>query len=739
MDKPICPVHSTILYLSGELNSGKIKEPRVRRISEQILRLIEEISNGHAGNDHLIAVEELIEEYLQVDNNLKNGVLEIYTYLKNIFKTERETFQSHLETGNCASMDCIRLSPSPCQMACPAGIDIPTYLSLIGEGRDAEAVEVIRRDNPLPWVCGLVCTRPCEMMCVRGRMDTPVSIKFLKAFAAERAMSLGHYLNPPQKPLNGKKVCVIGAGPAGLSASYYLALMGYKVKVIESLPVAGGMLMVGIPRYRLPREVIDREVAMIEALGVEFCYNTRFGKDVTLDSLKQDGFEAFFIAIGAHKSYKLGIKGEDFYSGKTTDSSIKTELSEKKAVDPEKSGTGVIDSVEFLRRVALGNRKIPGKRVVIIGGGNVAIDAARTSLRLGAESVTIAYRRTRSEMPADIEEVEQAEEEGVNFSFLTIPTAIEGDGSKVTGLNCLRAELIKKEGSDRLYPVPVEGSDYTIEVDAVISAIGQFVDIAGMEAFTGIKWTRRGTIEVRHTCMETSEDGVFAAGDAVTGPATVIEAIGGGKRAAEAIDRYFNHIPQPRIPKVPIRYRREKPITMSASTKMVLKRPKMDMLNIDRRRITFQQAELGYTENMVRDEARRCLRCDICRRCGKCIDVCRDKMGIGALQFGYMDFDHPVDTDFRKTSETCITCGACAANCPNDAMVIEEKNGERILKLCGTILNRQKLLYCESCNAVLGPAKYLDYVQTKTSSVAKVHQHKRRLCSACLRKQSFQI
>jgi len=718
MDEALCPVHRTILYLSNQIASDNLKEPKIRRVSEQILKLLEEISNGHAGKDHLNAIDELIEEYFHESNGSKIG-----SYLKSALTNDRETFQSHLETGNCAAMDCIRLSPSPCQMACPAGIDIPTYLSLIGEGKDAEAIEVIRRDNPLPWVCGLVCTRPCEMMCVRARIDTPVSIKFLKAFAAERAMSLGLYLNPPQKPLNGKKVCIIGAGPAGLSASYYLALMGYQVRVVESLPVPGGMMMVGIPRYRLPREVIDREVAMIESLGVEFCYNTRFGKDITLDTLKQEGFEAFFLAIGAHKSHTLGLDGEEFYSGKA-------------GVDSIKSGQGVIDSVEFLKQVALGNRRVPGKRVVIIGGGNVAIDAARTSLRLGVESVTIAYRRTRSEMPADVEEVEHAEEEGVEFSFLTIPTSIEGDGTKVTGLSCVRAELIRKEGSDRLYPVPVEGSDYIMDADAIISAIGQFVDIEGMEAFTGVKWTRRGTIEVKHTCMETSEHGVFAAGDAVTGPATVIEAIGGGKRAAEAIDRYFNHIPQPRMPKVPVRYRREKPIEMPASTKMSLKRPEMSMLNIDRRRITFQQAELGYTENMVREEARRCLRCDICRRCGKCIDICQDKMGIGALKFGYMDFDHPVETDFRKTSETCITCGACAANCPNEAIVIEEKNGERILKLCGTILNRQKLLYCDSCNAVLGPAKYLDYVQNKTVNVAKASNQKGRLCSACLRKQS---
>ncbi len=707
MAENVCPVHGTIVYLSRALGSGELSEPKTIRILQEILTLLEEISNGHAGKDHLQAVHTRVAEFFKHPGNPQG--LETGTYLKRVLETHESIFQSHIETGNCAAMDCIRLAPSPCQMACPAGIDVPTYLSLIAEGRDDEAIEVIRRDNPLPWVCGLVCTRPCEMMCVRARIDAPVSIKFLKAFAAERAMSHGLYTNPAQKPLNGRKVCVVGAGPAGLSASYYLALMGYTVRILESLPVPGGMLMVGIPRYRLPREVIDREVAMIQALGVEIRYNTVFGRDVSLESLKKEGFGAFFLAIGAHKSHQLGLNGEMEYKDK-----------------------GVIDSVVFLKNVALGQRTVPGNRVVIIGGGNVAIDAARTSLRLGAHEVTIAYRRTRSEMPADVEEVEHAEEEGVKFSFLTIPTAIEGDGEKVTGLSCLRGELIKKEGSDRLYPMPVEGSDYTMEADAVISAIGQFVDTSGMDAFQKVHWTRRGTIEVTHASMETAQPGVFAAGDAVTGPATVIEAIGGGKRAAEAIDRYFNGMPQPRMPRVPVRYRREAPLEMPASTKMVLKRPEMPMLNIDRRRTTFQQAELGYTENMVREEARRCLRCDICRRCGKCVEICRDKMGINALQFGYMDFDHPGETDFRKTAENCIACGACVANCPNGAITMEDRNDERLIMLCGTVLNRQKLVHCDVCGAVMGPYRYLEYVNKKTVGVGKIPQ-KARLCNNCAR------
>jgi len=706
-----CPVRKTIIYLSEQISSGILKNPKGKRISEQILHLTEEISEGAAGSEHLHAIDSLIKDYFYPESPEKNQ--EIGTILKEILEKHRDIFQSHIETKNCPSHDCGKLAPSPCQMACPAGIDIPTYLSLIAKGEDAKAIEVIRRDNPLPWVCGLVCTRPCEMMCVRARIDTPVSIKFLKAFSAERAMSEGKYTNPAIKTLNNKKVCVVGAGPGGISAAYYLALLGYRVKVIEALPVPGGMLMVGIPRYRLPREVIDREVAMLEELGVKFSYNTRFGKDITLAKLKKEGYKAFFIAIGAHKAWDMGLKGE-------------------------KEFPKVIDAVSFLKDVALGNHHAPGKHVVIIGGGNVALDAARTSLRLGSKKVSIAYRRSRAQMPADIEEVEQAEEEGIEFSFLTIPKEISGQNDIITGLECIKAELIKKEGSDRLAPVPISGEEFTIKADVVISATGQYVDKHGMEAFKKMNWTRRGTIEVNHASMETTMPGVFAAGDAVSGPATVIEAIGGGKRAAEAIDRYLNNIPQPRSPKLPVRYNFEPPLEITASRKMSLKRPPMPMLNIDRRRTMFQQAELGYDEESVRKEAARCLRCDICRRCAKCVDVCRNKMGIDALKFGYMNFNAPTESDFRTTSEKCITCGACAANCENKAIVIEEKDGQRVLKLCGTILNKQTIQYCDECSAVLPSNEYMQFIAEKTGKITKVLDN-RLLCTDCQRKLTAKI
>jgi len=557
-------------------------------------------------------------------------------------------------------------------------------------------------------VCGLVCTRPCEFMCVRGRIDTPVSIKFLKAFAAERALSWGQYRNPVKVPTNHRKVCIVGAGPSGLSAAYYLALKGYTVRVIEALPFAGGMTLVGIPRYRLPREVIDREAAMIEELGVEFRFNTRFGQDVTLQQLKQEGFEAFFFAIGAHAAHSLGIPGEH-------------------------ECRGVYDAIDFLQRVALGERHAPGHRVVIVGGGNVAIDAARTCLRLGCDEVTLAYRRTRHEMPADEEEVEQAEEEGVRFAMLTVPVAVQGDGQGMTGLQCLQAKLVSVRGGDRKVPKPIEGSDFLMPADALICAIGQRVDSRWLDGIQGLEWSRRDTIRVDSATMATDVPGIFAAGDAVTGPATVIEAIGGGKRAAAGIDRYLQGLPQPKLPPVPVRRQRVAWTEVPANTKMVLKRPGMPLLKIDRRRITFQQVELGYSENMVREEARRCLRCDICRRCGMCISVCRDKMGVDALEMGYLEFDHPGSTDFRRTQQLCISCGACAANCPTGAMQIQDRGEERILTLCGTILNRQPLVHCSRCGAVIGTARYLDYIRTRLKQ-STPHDAQQQWCDECARK-----
>jgi NADPH-dependent glutamate synthase beta subunit-like oxidoreductase len=297
MANPTCEVTNTIKQLSALLASGRLRHPRCRQRAEELLRLLEDVCWGRGGPDHYPAMENLAG--LLVEEGVDSVCIETGQLMLAALGRHREVFTSHIETHICPTGECVKLAPAPCQIACPAGIDVPSYVTLIGLGRDAEAVELIREDNPFPWVCGLVCTNPCEFMCVRGRMDTPISIKYLKGFAAEKAMSERRYVNPERAPDNGHKVCIVGAGPAGLTAAYYLALKGYRATILEALPVPGGMMMVGIPRYRLPREVIDREVAMIQDLGVEIRFNTRLGKDVTFEQLREQGYEAFLIGIGA--------------------------------------------------------------------------------------------------------------------------------------------------------------------------------------------------------------------------------------------------------------------------------------------------------------------------------------------------------------------------------------------------------------------------------------------------------
>ncbi|MEW6664017.1 MAG: NAD(P)-binding protein [Thermodesulfobacteriota bacterium] len=708
MSERTCIVFRTHNELADLIASGRLTHPRARRRAEDLLRLIKDVCSGSGGPSHVDALLKSVATV--VIEEPEDFSREITRIVGRPIETHKEVFASHIETHNCPTGDCDFLTPAPCQMACPAGIDVASYVSLIGEGRYEEAVELIRRDNPFPWICGLVCTHPCEFVCVRGRIDTPIAIMNLKAFAAEKAISDRAYRNPPRAEDVGLKVCVVGAGPAGLTAAYYLALKGYRVTVIEALPYAGGMMMVGIPSYRLPREVIDREVAFIEELGVKFRFNTWLGHDTTIDQLRSEGFEAFFVATGAHSCFEMGVKGErDF---------------------PQ-----VIGAITFLRSVAMGERHIPGRRTAVIGGGNVAIDAARTLIRLGCEEVMLLYRRTRSEMPANVEEIKQAEEEGVRLSFLTLPLEILGEGRKVTGLKCLRARLAESDEKGRRKPVPVEGSEHVIEVDSVVSAIGQRVDRMGLENVEGLHWTKWGTLVADTVTSATSAEGIFSGGDLVLGPATVVEAIGAGKRAADGIDRFLRGLPQPKMPPVPSRRMRMGLTQVPAISKMTIRRPEMPLLGPERRRVTFQQVELGYEEATARQEAKRCLRCDICKRCGKCVTVCRDKMGIDALQFGYLDFETRGFTDFRVTAERCILCGACAANCPTGAITLTDRDGERVLSLCGTVLCHEKLEYCDRCGAVVGPAKYLDYVKKRTAGIQEAFAGS-LLCENCIRQHT---
>jgi len=410
-----------------------------------------------------------------------------------------------------------------CQERCPVHIDIRRYVALLAGGEYEEAIKVIRENNPLPAVCGRVCNHPCETACNRGRQDEPIAIDALKRFAAtfETALRKEGKLPPPKPREKDKKirVAVVGAGPAGLTVAHDLALEGYRPTIFEASPVPGGMLYLCIPEYRLPRDVLRNDVAFIEELGVEIRYNTPISKDLTVDDLIKQGFKAVFIGVGAHKGLKLKIPGEDDYAG-------------------------FVDCIEFLRKVNLGDKTKPGNKVVVIGGGNSAIDSARTALRVGCEEVTILYRRSRREMPANPWEVDEAEREGVKIDYLAAPVRITGKNGKVEGMVCTKMKLGKLDASGRRSPVPVEGSEFEVEADLVIPAISQEPDLSFLNQGHGFEISRWNSFVVDERTMATNRPGIFAGGDDVTGPGTVIEAIRAGHIAADSIRKYLTETSQ---------------------------------------------------------------------------------------------------------------------------------------------------------------------------------------------------
>ncbi len=568
---------------------------------------------------------------------------------------------------------------APCFMACPTHQDIQGYVGLIANGREKEALELIKKDNPLPASIGRVCPHPCEEKCRRKYVEGAVSICALKRFAADSYMD---YV-PLCQESNGKKVAVVGAGPAGLSCAYFLALKGYKVSVFEGQKMGGGMLRYGIPAYRLPKDILDEEISNIEKMGVEFFYTQKLGEDFTIKSLKGQ-YDAVFVGIGAWKAWGLGCAGDD--------------------------SEGVVGGIDMLYRVANGENVDLGKNVCVVGGGNTAIDAVRTAVRLGSENVTLIYRRTEKEMPAEVDEIADAKAEGVNFKFLASPVEVIAENGKAVALKVQNMELGEPDASGRRSPVPIENSFDIIPCDTVISAIGQKVVAEDTDS---VELTKKSTIAVDEHTFMTSVEGVFAAGDVINkGPDIAIRAIAGGKYAAQSIDCYLRGEKVPaQLPSYSVNESFDENILAGTP---VVGRCDVKLQPAEERKNNFTQVAYTFTREEAMKEASRCLECGCakvydcellplavsydafsnklsgktrqyskdkshpfmvrdnskCILCGQCVRACKElscteNLGLFGRGFGTVPmsaFDLPL------SESKCVSCGACVNVCPTGAI-----------------------------------------------------------------------
>ncbi|MFQ6038378.1 MAG: FAD-dependent oxidoreductase, partial [Candidatus Aminicenantales bacterium] len=589
-DENNCMVEMARYFLNFTRDESCGKCTPCREGIPRMLEILERITRGEADMEDLTLLEDLANSTKDtalcgLGNTAPNPVLTTLRYF-------RDEYEAHIKYKRCPSAECKALVPSPCHYACPIDTDAASYVALIAHGKFDEALEVNRLANPLPSVCGRVCHHPCEVKCRAGEIGDPIAIRDLKRFVADYGMKNGGPPAVKPAPKKYEKIAVVGSGPAGLMAGWELAKKGYDVTIFEAESVPGGMLSWGIPEYRLPKDILNSEIDTIRALGVEIRTNTRIGKDVSLDELFTQGYKAVFIATGATKNLKLEIPGED--------------------------AEGVIDPIEFLKNYNLNKEKKIGKKVAVVGGGNTAIDAARTAWRLGAD-VTILYRRTRAEMPANVEDINAALEEGIRIEYLTLPVEVLSENGKITGIRCTRMALSNEfDSTGRRRPVPVEGTEFELEIDTLIPAIGQEPDLSFLKGNSKLQVTKWNTLEVDPETMATNVPGIFAGGDVVSGPATVLQAMQAGKTAARSIHRFLRgegveeeYTPLKSVREVP-------PVELSEEE--ILKeraRSEMPSLPVNERRGNFKEVELGISQEAAMQEARRCLRCDLEGKGGK--------------------------------------------------------------------------------------------------------------------------
>ncbi len=637
---------------------------------------------------------------------LENAALELTTRglaaawpLGSSLRYFRQQWEQHVQRESCPEGLCLEPHAAPCHRTCPANIDIPSFMAHLGNGDYRATIEVIRRDNPLPLVCGLVCPAPCESACVRGSHDDAVFIRPLKAKAAEHCLAEGGYPKPELASDTGKRIGIIGSGPSSLSAAYYLRTYGHQVEVFEAQEHAGGMLRYGIPAYRLPPDMLEKEIDQIRVLGVQIHTNTN------VDSIEEfrKNYDAVFLGLGTQKARLLPVEGShhDF----------------------------VLGGIDFLRAVRSGEPVRVGPRVVVIGGGNVSIDVALTALRQGAQHVDLTSLEKRREMPASPHEIELAVAEGVQLHPSWGPLRFEEEGEAVFQF----CERVKDE-TGKFDPKFDTNRLLTLEADHVILATGQGTDLACLEG-SGVENTRGFVVADTNTKM-TSVPGVFAGGDGQHGPRTAVEAIRSGKIAAASIDAWLLGKPMdPSIGK-PVHRAEVVPLTVLAQDRSFRRRAAMPERTVEETvgEGNYVKIEEGLTDAMAHDEARRCLRCDVCIGCGLCMVACSE-MGVEALRMGDTTAGRLAYFDFTRPAEMCIGCGACTQVCPTGAIHLDDSDGVRRTVITGTVVREQPLLTCSQCGANTMTPAHRDYVRGRLPDHMVAHLD-RELCPSCAKSRA---
>jgi NADH-quinone oxidoreductase subunit F len=580
MDEETCVVDIAKYFIEFTNDESCGKCASCREGSSVLLEVLQKICRGEGEDGDLEILEDFSNAIKDASmcglgQTLPNPVLSTLKYF-------RDEYIEHTKYKRCPALVCKGIISSACQHTCPISQDVPSYIGYLAQGKFEEAAKIVLKENPLPLVCGRVCDTPCEGKCVAGEWDDPIAIRALKRFLADYEMKHGIETEKPEIE-RAERIAVVGSGPGGLTCAYYLSLEGYKVTVFEAETEAGGLLSWGIPEFRLPKDILGYEIERIKKLGVEIKTNTTVGKDISLDKL-QGEYSAVFIATGAHKGRKMKIPGED--------------------------SAGILDSVEFLRNFNLDRELSLGDKVIVVGGGNSAIDAARVAKRLGKDT-RIFYRRTRAEMPAIASEVEEALLEDIDIQFLVTPVRALASSSKIEAIECIRMELGEVDESGRRRPVPIEDSEFMVDVDSLILAISQEPDVSLLVNGNGLKTSAWNTLEVDPETLHTNVEGIFAGGDVVSGPNTVTGAMAHGKLAAQMIHKYVRGEELAAKYEVTRAAARVEAVELSDEEIKGLKKPEMPSIPVEQRTKSFKEVELGFSEAEAIREAKRCLRCDL--------------------------------------------------------------------------------------------------------------------------------